>query len=154
MHSKTASILDITRDEAKIVNYARIYGAAEQFAGRLLTEFDPDVLCVCVWLCVHGVLSVCMCVNMCICVYIHTSVCRVLVCVLVLAWACLCLCARTEACIIRVHMCQLVVCVSVRVCACVSLICSVSRGGGGRGSVCVRTTGARGVYLILEVERG
>ena len=27
MHSRTAAILNITRDQAKIVNYARIYGA-------------------------------------------------------------------------------------------------------------------------------
>lgn len=43
MHSKTAQILGITRDNAKVVNYARIYGAAEGFAAQLLKKFDPTM---------------------------------------------------------------------------------------------------------------
>jgi len=43
MHSKTAQILGISRDDAKVVNYARIYGAAEGFAAQLLQKFDPTM---------------------------------------------------------------------------------------------------------------
>lgn len=42
MHSRTADILGITRDQAKIINYARIYGAAENFTAHLLTQFDSN----------------------------------------------------------------------------------------------------------------
>lgn len=42
MHSKTASIIGISRDQAKILNYARIYGAAQQFAAQLLVRFNPN----------------------------------------------------------------------------------------------------------------
>jgi DNA polymerase gamma 1 len=37
MHSKTASILGISRDEAKIFNYGRIYGAGKRFAASLVS---------------------------------------------------------------------------------------------------------------------
>ncbi|XP_071040732.1 DNA polymerase subunit gamma-1 isoform X2 [Parasteatoda tepidariorum] len=40
MHSKTATSVGITRDQAKILNYARIYGAGKSFAQRLLMQFN------------------------------------------------------------------------------------------------------------------
>lgn len=43
LHSKTASILGIARDEAKIFNYGRIYGAGLKFATRLLKQFNPKL---------------------------------------------------------------------------------------------------------------
>eukprot|EP00047_Mylnosiga_fluctuans_P005158 m.238770 g.238770 ORF g.238770 m.238770 type:complete len:1172 (+) comp13360_c0_seq1:44-3559(+) len=41
MHSHTANILGISRDQAKIVNYARIYGSGKQHATNLLQQFNP-----------------------------------------------------------------------------------------------------------------
>ena len=43
LHSKTASAAQVSRDQAKILNYARIYGAGEQFARLLLKQFNPDL---------------------------------------------------------------------------------------------------------------
>lgn len=43
MHSRTASILGITRNDAKIFNYGRIYGAGLKFAGQLLRQFNPNL---------------------------------------------------------------------------------------------------------------
>ncbi|KAG0228798.1 DNA-directed DNA polymerase gamma mip1 [Actinomortierella wolfii] len=43
LHSKTANILGISRDQAKIFNYGRIYGAGVQFATRLLQQFNPAI---------------------------------------------------------------------------------------------------------------
>jgi hypothetical protein len=43
MHSKTAGILGISRDEAKIFNYGRIYGAGSRFATLLLQQFNPHL---------------------------------------------------------------------------------------------------------------
>lgn len=43
MHSKTANILGISRDEAKIFNYGRIYGAGSRFATLLLQQFNPHL---------------------------------------------------------------------------------------------------------------
>lgn len=43
MHSMTAKAIGITRDQAKIINYARIYGAGKLFAERLLKQFDPTM---------------------------------------------------------------------------------------------------------------
>ncbi|RKP05714.1 DNA polymerase gamma, partial [Thamnocephalis sphaerospora] len=43
MHSKTANILGISRDQAKIFNYGRIYGAGLRFATQLLLQFNPDL---------------------------------------------------------------------------------------------------------------
>lgn len=40
MHSRTASTVDISRDQAKILNYGRIYGAGERFAKNLLMQFN------------------------------------------------------------------------------------------------------------------
>lgn len=40
MHSKTASVSGISREHAKVLNYARIYGAGVKFAERLLLQFN------------------------------------------------------------------------------------------------------------------
>ncbi|XP_068140415.1 DNA polymerase subunit gamma-1, mitochondrial isoform X1 [Drosophila tropicalis] len=41
MHSITAKAVGISRDHAKVINYARIYGAGQQFAENLLQQFNP-----------------------------------------------------------------------------------------------------------------
>ncbi|RPB12931.1 DNA polymerase gamma [Morchella conica CCBAS932] len=43
LHSKTASILGISRNHAKIFNYGRIYGAGVKFASTLLKQFNPTL---------------------------------------------------------------------------------------------------------------
>lgn len=43
MHSVTAKAVGISRHHAKIINYARIYGAGQQFAERLLKQFNPEM---------------------------------------------------------------------------------------------------------------
>ncbi|XP_035785650.1 DNA polymerase subunit gamma-1, mitochondrial-like [Anopheles albimanus] len=43
MHSVTATAVGISRDHAKVINYARIYGAGQQFAERLLKQFNPTI---------------------------------------------------------------------------------------------------------------
>ncbi|KAG0026140.1 DNA-directed DNA polymerase gamma mip1 [Podila clonocystis] len=43
LHSKTAQIMGISRDQAKIFNYGRIYGAGLQFATRLLQQFNTTI---------------------------------------------------------------------------------------------------------------
>lgn len=43
LHSKTASILGISRNEAKVFNYGRIYGAGVKFATSLLKKFNPSI---------------------------------------------------------------------------------------------------------------
>ena len=43
LHSKTAQILGISRDQAKIFNYGRIYGAGLKFAARLLQQFNTTI---------------------------------------------------------------------------------------------------------------
>lgn len=43
LHSKTAKILGISRNEAKVFNYGRIYGAGVKFATSLLTKFNPKI---------------------------------------------------------------------------------------------------------------
>lgn len=43
MHSVTAKAVGISRNHAKILNYARIYGAGEKFAQRLLKQFNEDI---------------------------------------------------------------------------------------------------------------
>uniref|UniRef100_A0ACB8E6C4 Uncharacterized protein n=2 Tax=Sphaerodactylus townsendi TaxID=933632 RepID=A0ACB8E6C4_9SAUR len=40
LHSKTASMVDISREHAKVFNYGRIYGAGQPFAERLLMQFN------------------------------------------------------------------------------------------------------------------
>ncbi|KAL7929996.1 DNA polymerase family A domain-containing protein [Trichoderma chlorosporum] len=41
LHSRTAAILGITRNDAKVFNYGRIYGAGLKFAATLLRQFNP-----------------------------------------------------------------------------------------------------------------
>lgn len=43
MHSMTAKAVGISRDHAKVINYARIYGAGQSFAERLLKQFNPTM---------------------------------------------------------------------------------------------------------------
>jgi len=43
LHSKTAAAAQVTRDQAKILNYARIYGAGEPFARSLLMQFNSSL---------------------------------------------------------------------------------------------------------------
>ncbi|XP_060531031.1 DNA polymerase subunit gamma-1, mitochondrial [Cylas formicarius] len=43
MHSVTAKGVGISRDHAKVINYARIYGAGQNFAERLLKQFNPSM---------------------------------------------------------------------------------------------------------------
>ena len=43
LHSKTASAAQVSRDQAKILNYGRIYGAGEPFARLLLMQFNPSL---------------------------------------------------------------------------------------------------------------
>lgn len=43
LHSKTAKILNISRNEAKVFNYGRIYGAGIKFATQLLKQFRPEL---------------------------------------------------------------------------------------------------------------
>lgn len=43
MHSVTAKAVGVSRDHAKVLNYARIYGAGQNFAERLLKQFNPTM---------------------------------------------------------------------------------------------------------------
>lgn len=43
LHSRTASILGISRNNAKVFNYGRIYGAGLKFASTLLRQFNPSL---------------------------------------------------------------------------------------------------------------
>lgn len=43
MHSVTAKAIGISRNQAKIINYARIYGAGQKFAETLLKQFNPSM---------------------------------------------------------------------------------------------------------------
>lgn len=43
MHSVTAKAVGITRTQAKILNYARIYGAGQMFSTSLLKQFNPAI---------------------------------------------------------------------------------------------------------------
>ena len=43
LHSKTARILNISRNDAKIFNYGRIYGAGLNFGATLLRQFNPSL---------------------------------------------------------------------------------------------------------------
>lgn len=43
LHSRTASILGISRNDAKVFNYGRIYGAGLNFAQSLLRRFNPTL---------------------------------------------------------------------------------------------------------------
>lgn len=43
LHSRTADILNISRNDAKVFNYGRIYGAGVKFAAKLLKKFNPNL---------------------------------------------------------------------------------------------------------------
>lgn len=43
LHSRTAGILGISRNDAKVFNYGRIYGAGLKFAATLLRQFNPNL---------------------------------------------------------------------------------------------------------------
>jgi len=43
LHSRTAQILGISRNDAKVFNYGRIYGAGLKFAATLLRQFNPNL---------------------------------------------------------------------------------------------------------------
>lgn len=43
MHSVTANSINISRDEAKVLNYARIYGSGPNFAARFLKQSNPNL---------------------------------------------------------------------------------------------------------------
>lgn len=43
LHSRTAQILGISRNDAKVFNYGRIYGAGIKFASTLIRQFNPSV---------------------------------------------------------------------------------------------------------------
>src|SRR6201994_90502 len=43
LHSRTASILGISRNDAKVFNYGRIYGAGQKFATQLLRQFNGQL---------------------------------------------------------------------------------------------------------------
>ncbi|KAK5084179.1 DNA-directed DNA polymerase gamma mip1 [Exophiala xenobiotica] len=43
LHSRTAKILGISRNDAKVFNYGRIYGAGLKFASTLLRQFNPNL---------------------------------------------------------------------------------------------------------------
>ncbi|KAB7507036.1 DNA polymerase subunit gamma-1, mitochondrial [Armadillidium nasatum] len=43
MHSRTAKIAGISRDNAKVINYGRIYGAGLKFIKQLLKQFNPSL---------------------------------------------------------------------------------------------------------------
>lgn len=43
LHSRTAGILGISRNDAKVFNYGRIYGAGLKFAATLLRGFNPNL---------------------------------------------------------------------------------------------------------------
>uniref|UniRef100_A0A1B6M4F8 DNA polymerase subunit gamma-1 n=1 Tax=Graphocephala atropunctata TaxID=36148 RepID=A0A1B6M4F8_9HEMI len=43
MHSVTAKAVGISRNHAKVINYARIYGAGQPFAEHLLKQFNPGM---------------------------------------------------------------------------------------------------------------
>ncbi|TFB02229.1 hypothetical protein CCMA1212_005980 [Trichoderma ghanense] len=43
LHSRTAAILGINRNQAKVFNYGRIYGAGLKFAAALLRQFNPKL---------------------------------------------------------------------------------------------------------------
>lgn len=43
LHSRTAQILGMNRDDAKIFTYGRIYGAGVKYAAQLLQKFNPSL---------------------------------------------------------------------------------------------------------------
>ena len=43
VHSNTARTIGVTRDDAKVLNYGRIYGAGRPFIELLLRKFNPSI---------------------------------------------------------------------------------------------------------------
>lgn len=43
LHSRTANILGVSRDSAKVLNYSRIYGAGMKYAVQLMMQFNPHL---------------------------------------------------------------------------------------------------------------
>ena len=43
LHSRTAKLVGISRDHAKVLTYGRIYGAGVRFAEQLLRQFNPNL---------------------------------------------------------------------------------------------------------------
>lgn len=43
MHSTVANLVGISRNEAKVLNYGRIYGAGKSFAARFLRQSNPNL---------------------------------------------------------------------------------------------------------------
>lgn len=43
VHSMTAKTIGISRADAKIINYGRIYGAGKSFVELLLKKFNPSL---------------------------------------------------------------------------------------------------------------
>ena len=85
------------------------------------------VLCVCVWLCVHG------CLHMCMCMYVHESMCghcvqvcmcvrmRVCACAHLFVGVCVAVCGHSM-CTWGMFECACV-CADVSVCMCVDVLC-------------------------------
>ena len=43
VHSNTARTIGVSRNDAKVLNYGRIYGAGKPFIELLLKKFDPSL---------------------------------------------------------------------------------------------------------------
>jgi DNA polymerase gamma 1 len=43
LHSKVANLVGISRDQAKVFNYGRMYGAGKAFAEKLLMQFNHQL---------------------------------------------------------------------------------------------------------------
>ena len=43
LHSKVANLVGISRDQAKVFNYGRMYGAGKAFAEKLLMQFNHEL---------------------------------------------------------------------------------------------------------------
>lgn len=43
LHSKVANLVGISRDQAKVFNYGRMYGAGKTFAEKLLMQFNHQL---------------------------------------------------------------------------------------------------------------
>lgn len=43
LHTKTANLIGIKRNEAKVLNYARLYGSGLEFTKHLLSKFQSNL---------------------------------------------------------------------------------------------------------------
>lgn len=43
LHSRVAALVGTTRDQAKVLNYARMYGAGQPFLAVLIAKFNPEL---------------------------------------------------------------------------------------------------------------